>query len=136
MGQVLVSGTKRGVTQALILLGAVLIVVSGVEHLHLWDIAYRHVATLGPLFVVQGIASLVLGLTLAGIRRLVVVLAGLAMMVGTIVGFVLVLTTGLFGFKLGFVSGLAYLILVVEIAAVLVLGAAGWLMLQENRPKP
>lgn len=109
-------------------LGAVLVLVSGIEHLHLWDIAYRHVATLGPLFIVQGVVSIVVAVALAVGRRMFLVLGSLALMVGTIVGFILVLTTGLFGFKLHSISNLAYFTLVVEIAAVVVLGVAGWLM--------
>ena len=43
---------------------AILIVCSGLIHLHLWGIAYRHVATLGALFLVQAVAALVLAVVL------------------------------------------------------------------------
>jgi len=50
---------------------AILIVCSGLIHLHLWGIAYRHVATLGALFLVQAVAALVLAVVLV-VARLVV----------------------------------------------------------------
>ena len=39
-------------------LAAALMVASGVIHLHLWDIAYRHVPTIGPMFIAQGVAAI------------------------------------------------------------------------------
>jgi hypothetical protein len=94
-----------------VLLAAVLMVVSGVVHLHLWDIAYRHVATLGPLFLVQTIAALV-GAVVLAVTRLVIVMIGSALlMVGTMVGFVLADTVGIFGFTLPEVTSWAYLAL-------------------------
>jgi hypothetical protein len=53
-------------------------------------------------------------------------------MVGTLIGFVLVLTTGLFGFKLGFVSGWATLTVVAECMATVVLVTAGALLWRET----
>ena len=52
---------RRGDVAALgaVVAAAVLMVCSGLIHIHLWDIAYRHVATLGPLFLVQAVAALV-----------------------------------------------------------------------------
>jgi hypothetical protein len=125
--------TGNGLTQALMWLGAVLVLISGIEHLHLWDIAYRHVATIGPLFIVQGVVSILLALVLAAGRRFFLVLAALGLMAGTIVGFVLAKTTGLFGFKLPSISNLAWFTLAVEIVAVLVLAsAAGQMWLQQK----
>ena len=124
--------TDNGLTRALMWLGAVLVLVSGIEHLHLWDIAYRHVATIGPLFIVQGIVSILLAVVLAVGRRFFLVLAGMALMVGTIVGFVLALTTGLFGFTLPSISNLAWFTLAVEITAVLVLAVTAWQMWLEQ----
>jgi hypothetical protein len=129
----LLGKTDNGLTRALMWLGAVFILISGIEHLHLWDIAYRHVATIGPLFIVQGIVTILLAIVLAAGLRLFLVLAGLALMAGTIVGFVLAKTTGLFGFKLPSISNLAWFTLAVEIAAILVLAIAGWQLWLEQR---
>ncbi len=119
--------------------GAALLVVSGLVHLHLWDIAYRHVDTLGPLFILQGVAAIVVGIALVLWPRGVVVLAGLALAVGTIIGFVKALNGGIFGFTLPVVTNWAKLALGAETGAVLTLAAAGWLIWAgrtEHEPVP
>jgi hypothetical protein len=105
-----------------------LLIASGLIHLHLWDIAYRHVKTLDQLFLVQVAACVVLAVALLVTRRLIVVLACLLLMAGTIVGFLLARSVGIFGFKLTFTSGLANTVLVIEIAAVILLAITSWLM--------
>jgi hypothetical protein len=104
---------------------AVLMVVSGYIHLHLWDIAYRHIATIGPLFVVQGVAAFVfaIGATLA--RRVWTALVGAGTMIATLAGFLIAVNYGLFGFQDSFSGSNAVGAFVVEIAsAVLFLAAA------------
>jgi hypothetical protein len=127
---------RRSVTQRqrpmwfwlLYLADAGLLIASGLIHLHLWDIAYRHVKTLDQLFLVQVAAALVLALALLVTRHVLVVLASLLLMAGTIVGFLLARSVGIFGFKLTFTSGLANTVLVIEIAAVILLAITAWLM--------
>ena len=101
---------------------AVLMVCSGLIHVHLWDIAYRHVATLGPLFLVQAVAALVLAVVLVVTRVVVVALACMGLMLGTLVGFILADTVGIFGFTLPVVTGWAYEALAAEMASAVVLG--------------
>jgi hypothetical protein len=105
-----------------------LMIASGLIHLHLWDIAYRHVKTLDQLFLVQVAAALVLAVALLVTRHLLVVAASLLLMAGTIVGYLLARSVGIFGFKLTFTSGLANTVLVIEIVAVVLLAVTGWLM--------
>jgi hypothetical protein len=112
----------------LYLADAGLLVASGLIHLHLWDIAYRHVKTLDQLFLVQVAAALVLALALLFTRHLLVVAASWLLMAGTIAGFLLARSVGIFGFKLTFTSGLANTVLIIEIAAVILLAITGWLM--------
>jgi hypothetical protein len=107
---------------------AALLVASGLIHLHLWDIAYRNVATLDVLFLVQVAACILLAIALLVTRHLLVVLASLALMAGTIVGFVLADTVGIFGFKIPVTTSLAVTVLIVEIAGVILLAITGWLM--------
>ena len=104
-----------------VVVAALLMVTSGAVHIHLWDIAYRHVATLGPLFLVQAVAALVGAVVLVAARRLFVVAGSVALMVGTIIGFILADTVGLFGFTLPEVTGWAYLALVSEALSAAVL---------------
>jgi hypothetical protein len=112
----------------LYLIDAGLLVASGLIHLHLWDIAYRHVKTLDQLFLVQVVACLVLAVALLATRHLLVVAAAWLLMAGTIVGFLLARSVGIFGFKLTFTSGLANTVLIVEIAGVIMLAITGLLM--------
>ena len=75
---------RRGDVVALgaVVAAAILMVLSGLVHIHLWDIAYRHVATLGPLFLVQAIAALVMAVVLVVARAVVVALACIALDAG------------------------------------------------------
>ena len=117
-----------GALWLLYLCDAGLLVASGLIHLHLWDIAYRHVKTLDTLFLVQVALCVLAAIAVLAFRHVVVVLAAALLMAGTIVGFVLARTVGIFGFHLTFSSGLAYTVLVVEVAAVILLGITAWLM--------
>jgi hypothetical protein len=65
-------------------------------------------------------------------RHLLVVLGAAALMAGTIVGFLLARTVGIFGFRLTFSSGLAYTVLVVEAAAVVLLVLTAWLQRKQR----
>ncbi len=114
---------RRGDPVALgaVLAAAILMICSGLIHIHLWDIAYRHVATLGPLFMVQAVAALVLAVVLVVTRVVVVALGCVALMLGTTVGFILADTVGIFGFTLPVVTGWAYESLVAELLSSLVL---------------
>jgi len=116
----------------LYLCDAALLVTSGLIHLHLWDIAYRHVKTLDVLFLVQVAMCLLAALILLVTRHLLVVLGAAVLMAGTIVGFLLARSVGIFGFHLTFSSGLAYTVLVVEAAAVVMLALTGWLQWQRR----
>ena len=112
----------------LYLADAGLLIASGLIHLHLWDIAYRHVKTLDVLFLVQVAACLLLALTLLVTRHLLVVAAAWLLMAGTIAGFILARTVGIFGFKLTFSTGLANTVLIIEAAALIMLALTGLLM--------
>jgi hypothetical protein len=102
-----------------------LLTASGLLHLDLWDIGYRHVPTLDVLFLVQAGAALAAAVLVLATRSLLVVLGSAALMAGTIAGFVLARTVGIFGFHLTFSSALAYWALSVEaVAAVFLLSTA------------
>jgi len=118
----LAARTRGALSVTLVLCAAPLWVSSGV-HFYLYDIAYRYVGTLDWLFLVQASSAAAVGLALVIVHRGAVALAALGLMAGTILGFVLVLTVGLFGFTLTFISGWAIVTLVAESVAVLVLAA-------------
>jgi hypothetical protein len=120
--------SNRAASWALFIVDGGLLVASGLIHLHLWDIAYRHVATLGPLFLVQAISALVIAVAIVATRHILAVAAGLALVVGTIIGFILARTVGIFGFKLPFSSGLANTVVIIEVVAVVTLSITGALL--------
>jgi hypothetical protein len=123
---------SSGLMWLLYLADAGLLVASGLIHLHLWDIAYRHVKTLDVLFLVQVVLCLLAAVTLLVTRHLLVVAGAAALMAGTMVGFVLARTVGIFGFRLTFSSGLADTVLVVEAAGVVMLVLTAWLQLRQR----
>jgi hypothetical protein len=108
--------------------GAVCAVGSGVLHLYLWgkQYGYRDIPTIGPLFLLQGIVAILLGLLAVVSRRvLVLVLAG-GMLVVSVVALVLAIEVGLFGFKDSWFAPYAWATFYEEIVgAVLLLVAAG-----------
>jgi hypothetical protein len=122
-------GTRGGLMWLLYVVDAGLLITSGLIHLHLWDIAYRHVKTLDVLFLVQVVLCVLAALTLLLTRHLLVVLGSAALMAGTLVGFTLARTVGIFGFHLTFTTAEAYTVLVVEGAAVVLLIVTAWLQL-------
>lgn len=108
--------------------GAVCTVGSGVIHLYLWgkQYGYRDIPTIGPLFLIQGVAAIVLGLLAVVSRRvLLLVLAG-GLLVVSVVALVLAIEVGLFGFKDSWFAPYAWTTFYEEIVgAVLLLVAAG-----------
>jgi hypothetical protein len=129
----LTAKASRGSDVAAVSAAAAMMVVSGAVHIHLWDIAYRHVATLGPLFLVQAIAAIAGAVVLATTRWVFVAIGSGLLMVGTVVGFVIAATVGIFGFKLPEVTGWADLALASELLSTAVLAAV---VLRQLRPQP
>ena len=59
---------RRVAAHAALSAGAVAVASSSLVHLYLWADGYRNVATIGPLFLAQGLAGLVLAVNLVPIR--------------------------------------------------------------------
>jgi len=110
-----------------------LLVTSGFIHLHLEQTAYRHVKTIGPLFLVQFVSCLVLALAVLVTRHVLALVASVLLAAGTIVGFVLARTVGIFNFKLPYSTTLANQVLGVEIAAIVIGSLASWVTWRASR---
>jgi hypothetical protein len=93
------SPVARWTINVLALIGAGLMVWSGVIHLQLWSEGYRSISVIGPLFLIQGIASIALALALVVLRRVFLLASAAVLLVGTAVGLLLSATIGLFGFQ-------------------------------------
>lgn len=81
------------------LLAAAFVVASGVMHLNLWLDGYRGIPHIGPLFLVNFAASVVVGGALffrGGVR---LVLLAVAFSIGSLVALVMSRTVGLLGFS-------------------------------------
>ena len=105
---------------------AALVLAGGIVHLRLWLDGYRDIpdSVIGPSFMANFIASVVIAIALVLWRHWVVVVAALALVNGTLLGFALSRTDrGIFDFtERGFdPSPEAALALVFEIGAAIVL---------------
>ena len=125
--KLITSSGMRWTVYALIVIGAVITVLSGLVHLKLWQgpPPYKLVPTVGPLFLIQAISGVALGLILLVTQRLVVVLACVGLLAGTALGLVLSVKVGLFGFQDSFSAPYATSSLIVELigAAILLVAA-------------
>jgi hypothetical protein len=128
--RVIPSPGLRVTVTVLILAGAVLTLISGVIHLYLWGETngYREIATIGPLFLVQGISALVIGLATAALRWLAAVLAAAGLLAGTAIGLVITIEAGLFGFKESWGAPYVRTSFYEEIAGAVLLLIAAWLL--------
>jgi hypothetical protein len=118
----------RVVTTVMIAGGAACTVLSGVIHLYLWgkQYGYRDVPTIGPLFLVQGIAAILIGLLAIASRRVAALLVAAGLLVASVIALVLAIGVGLFGFKDSWLAPYAWTTFYEEIAGgVLLLAAAG-----------
>jgi hypothetical protein len=117
-------------------LGGLLVIWSSYIHFHLWDETngYRTIHIIGPLFLLQSIAGLVLGLGVIVVRRLWAAVIGVGFGISTMVGFLISVTHGLFNFKDSWTAPFAHLAFAVEIAIIAVLAIAGALCLAGSAP--
>jgi hypothetical protein len=120
----------RAVTVGLILMGAAMVAASAVIHLHLWLAGYRHIHLIGPAFLAQSVAGILLAVALLTYRRVVVIAAGVAYTAGSIVALLLSATVGFLGLHDGLGVPWAGWSLATEIIGLLTLTCAGIALLR------
>ena len=105
--------------------GAAMAIWSGVIHLQLWSDGYRSIPAIGPLFLLQGIASMLAALLVVVFRRPVLLACGAVLLAGTAAGLLLSAHVGLFGYRESLAVPYAETSLAVEFtgAALLAVGA-------------
>src|SRR6185437_1217823 len=108
--------------------GAGFLVWSGVIHLMLWSDGYKEISVIGPLFMVQGIASILIGVVIVALRWLVLLVIGAGAGVATAVGLLLTVYVGLFNYQESLSVPYATLSLAVEFTAAFVLLVAAALL--------
>lgn len=110
--------------------GGLLVIWSSYIHFDLWQsVGYRRIPTIGPLFLVQSISGLILGLLTIAVHRVWAALLGAGFAVATLVGFFLSVAVGLFGFKDSWSAPDAHLAFGLEVAIVAMFALAGSLCL-------
>ncbi len=106
--------------------GAGLLVWMGWIHLHLWNHGYKHIPSIGDLFLFNFIAAVVLAVAVPVVPARYLTLAagaGALMAAGTLVSLTISINVGLLGFKDSFGAPFVHLSLWVEAAATVVLAA-------------
>jgi hypothetical protein len=96
------STANRVAMTILIAAGAGLAVYSGYIHLYLWGrqpYPYRAIPTIGPLFLLQGIVAILIGVLVVVTRRFFAVLLGAGLMVVSVAALVIDVEVGMFGFQ-------------------------------------
>jgi hypothetical protein len=80
--------------------GGLLIIWSSYIHFHLWQqVGYRHIPTIGLLFILQSTVGLAIGVLVIGARRVWAAVIGTGFVLSTLAGFLVSVEHGLFGFK-------------------------------------
>jgi hypothetical protein len=115
------SQTARWTVLALAAIGAAFLVWSAVIHLELWGDGYSDISVIGPLFLAQGIGSIVLAVAIIALRRLALLAAGAVAGAATAIGLLLTAHGGLFGYTESLSVPYATLSLAVEFTAAFVL---------------
>ena len=123
----------RLVMLLVILAGAGLVVYSGYIHLYLWGrqpYPYSAIPTIGPLFLLQGIVGVLLGVLVVVTRRLYAVLLAAGFMVVSIAALVIDVQVGLFGFQdswaAPYVTGTLRYEIVGAVVLLIAAGALAW----------
>ncbi|HTW19539.1 MAG TPA: hypothetical protein VME70_04905 [Mycobacteriales bacterium] len=117
---------------------AVLILISGEIHFHLWRGPYRHltVGHINDLFLLQVIGCLVVAIAIVATRHLLTVLAGAGLMAGTFIGFLIshYRSAGLFGWHDPYTTSDSNWALAVEIAATVLCLVTAAVLWRSSRP--
>jgi len=127
----LASAPARLAATVVIAAGAVCLAGSGAIHLYLWgkQYGYRDIPTIGPLFLIQGIATILVALLVIASRQVAALLVGAAVLVGSVGALLLAVYVGLFGFRDTWSAPYAWTSLFEEAAgAVLLLAVAAALV--------
>ena len=120
---------ERWATNLLTLAGSLLVVGSAVIHYYLWaSQGYRHIPTIGPLFIAQAVVGVVLAIATVALRNLLLVLAELGYAFSSAGGLIISVNFGLFGWQESMSAPYAGLALGVEFAAAAVLIPAALLL--------
>jgi hypothetical protein len=106
------------------LLSVGLLSALGWVHLHLWQVGYRHVPTIGPLFLVAAVGTVTIAVAMLVLSSRFVGLLGFATVMGILAGLIVSINVGLLGFTESSSAPFVVESVVLEMAAATTL--AGW----------
>jgi hypothetical protein len=131
------SRSRRVVVAVLMVIGAVAVAWSGAVHLKLWheENGYAQLPVVGKLFLLQGIACLVLAVGIIVLRRLVFAVLGAALMAASIGAGAISINGTLFGYHEYSDSPYVGSSLLVESTAIATLVTAVIVALTASRPR-
>ena len=117
--------------------GGALLLWSAYIHFHLWGESdgYRSIPTIGPLFLLQSIAGLVIGLGVIAVRQLWAAVVGFGFALLTIAGFLGSVIWGLFNFKDSWLAPYAKEAFTIEVIAAALFVAAAALCFASSAPR-
>ncbi len=122
--------SSRWVATALFVVGGLLLVWSAYIHFHLWQsVGYRHIPTIGPLFLVQSFVGVAIAFAVVAVRRVWVAVLGVGLTMTTITGFLLSVEVGIFGFRDTWLAPFAKEAFLIECTSIVALAAAATLCL-------
>jgi hypothetical protein len=99
----------------------------GWVHLHLWLAGYRHIPTIGLLFLVAAVSGLAIAVGMLLRPSRLIGLLGFGLVIGILAGLIASINVGLFGFTESLSAPFAVESIVLEMAAAVIL--AGWVAL-------
>jgi hypothetical protein len=119
------SPVARWTATVLALAGAAMLIWSAWIHIYLWSDGYKDTHIIGPLFLAQGIACILLAVPLVIWRALALQAVGAVTLAATAAGLLISVNYGLFGFTESLSVPYSVLSLYVEFggAAVLIAGS-------------
>lgn len=86
-------------------------------HLHLWEIGYKHIPTIGPLFIAAAVSAFAVAVALLLRSSRLLALSALGLSVGIVAGLVVSVNFGLFGFTESLRAPFAIESVVLELAS-------------------
>lgn len=117
-------------------LTAAAVLLSSVIHLNLWFEGYRDVAFIGPAFLANAVAGLVIAVLVLAWRSGWALLAAVAFGAATLGAFIMSATVGLFDIQQQVMDTPQVLSVVAESAAIVFAVIAGWIDRGQRRPTP
>jgi hypothetical protein len=126
---------RRLAAHTALLGGAVAVASSGLVHLYLWADGYRNVATIGLLFLAQGLAGLVLAVTLVAYPRTLTAGLGATYLLASVTALALSATRGFLGVMDTLDAPWATPALIIESAGAILLVLGGALAFRRRSPR-